>query len=56
MAEKVHLQILLSLKFTFDNFLSYKINFQQNQISFDKCLQNIIHAKFNMIIVTILCT
>ncbi len=38
---------MLSLTFTFDIFLSQKINFQQNKIKMYKCFKKIIHAKFH---------
>jgi hypothetical protein len=52
MNEDVYLQIILLLKSTFDILLLCKINFQHNWIGIYECLQNIIHSKCHLIIVT----
>ncbi len=52
MNEEVHLQIMVLLKSKFDILLFSKINFQSNWIGIYESLQNIIHSKCHLIIVT----
>jgi hypothetical protein len=56
MVNEAYLQIILSLKYTFDNLLSHKITCQQIWIKIYECLQDIMHAKCCLIIITRLCT
>jgi hypothetical protein len=56
MTKNVCLWIILSEKSIFDIFLTHKINIYHNWIRIYECLQNIIHVKSHLIIVTNLCT